>query len=96
MRELAAGETPPNFELRPGDYWIEFAEDVNTVMDRLRKQDAQSAAETWASVSPVEEPTATLAPEIKAPATSDPTPELAPLTTNSPTPTQSIYSDLSL
>jgi hypothetical protein len=42
MRELAAGETPPAFALRPGDYWTEFAENMNIVMERLRQQDQQS------------------------------------------------------
>ncbi len=38
MRELAEGETPPAFTLRPGDFWTEFAENMNTVMERLRQQ----------------------------------------------------------
>lgn len=37
MRELAAGETPPAFTLRPGDYWTEFADNMNIVMVRLRE-----------------------------------------------------------
>ncbi|MDA1049900.1 MAG: hypothetical protein O3C40_05405 [Planctomycetota bacterium] len=42
MRELAAGQTPPAFALRPGDYWTEFAENLNTVMERLRQQDPRT------------------------------------------------------
>ena len=42
MRELAEGETPEAISLRPGDYWSEFAEDINRVMDRLRQQDART------------------------------------------------------
>ena len=38
MRELAEGQTPPAFTLRPGDYWTEFADNMNTVMERLRQQ----------------------------------------------------------
>lgn len=41
MRELAAGETPPAFALRPGDYWMEFADNMNVVMARLREQDQE-------------------------------------------------------
>ena len=44
MRELAAGETPPPFRLRPGDYWDEFADNMNLVMNRLREQESRSHA----------------------------------------------------
>ncbi|HUG68166.1 MAG TPA: hypothetical protein VMM76_10470 [Pirellulaceae bacterium] len=44
MRELAAGESPPEFSLRQGDYWAEFAENMNIVMQRLRQADAPSPA----------------------------------------------------
>ena len=42
MRELAAGESPAAITLRPGDYWTEFADDFNLVMERLRQRDAQT------------------------------------------------------
>jgi hypothetical protein len=44
MRELAAGENPPAITLRPGDYWTEFADDFNMVMERLRQHDSQTHA----------------------------------------------------
>jgi hypothetical protein len=44
MRELAAGENPPDITLRPKDYWMEFAADFNLVMERLRQQDSQTHA----------------------------------------------------
>lgn len=53
MRELAAGETPPPFELRPGDYWTEFADNMNIVMTRLRDQESQSNRTTLAQLTPV-------------------------------------------
>jgi hypothetical protein len=42
MRELAAGESPPTFSLRPGDYWTELADDMNIVLERVRQQDQNS------------------------------------------------------
>jgi len=42
MQELADGETPPPFALRPGDYWTDFANNMNLVMARLRDQETKS------------------------------------------------------
>lgn len=44
MRELAAGENPPEITLRPGDYWMEFASDINLVMERLGHQNSQTSS----------------------------------------------------
>lgn len=41
MRELASGEAPESVKLRPGDFWCEFADDINMVMERLRRQELQ-------------------------------------------------------
>lgn len=46
MRELAEGRSPDAIKLRPGDYWTEFADDFNVVMERLRKQDSHMPAQT--------------------------------------------------
>ena len=100
MRELAAGETPPAIKLRPGDYWTEFAENLNTVMDRLRQpsppsQPAYSAAHAVPSTM---FDVATIEPEADtsrlAPATPLATPIILPL--DSLSTAQNIYSDLSI
>ncbi|MBC8353440.1 MAG: hypothetical protein H8E66_15685 [Planctomycetes bacterium] len=52
MREMAAGETPAAFTLRPGDYWTEFAENMNIVMQRLSEAGAQP--------SPIQSPTSAI------------------------------------
>jgi hypothetical protein len=45
MQQLAAGETPPAIALRPEDYWSEFAENINAVMDLLRQQEFRRVAD---------------------------------------------------
>lgn len=34
-RELAAGEVPPRLKLRPGDFWGDYADDLNAVIARV-------------------------------------------------------------
>ena len=41
LRELAAGERTEAITLRPGDYWVECAESINTVRGRLHEQNSQ-------------------------------------------------------
>jgi hypothetical protein len=84
MRELAAGETPPEFSLRPGDYWTEFAENMNIVMKRLREQDTQARQVSASALPNVEEPGVDL-PVV---------PIIAPL--DGENTTRSIYADLSI
>ena len=37
LREMAGGEEAERVTLRPGDFWIEIAEDLNKVIDRVSK-----------------------------------------------------------
>ncbi len=96
MRELAAGETPPAFELRPGDYWGEFADNMNIVMDRIREQSPQATTSATPIGEPVVNSIAEATPSAEAPATEDPVVDLAPIATDGPATAQSIYSEVSL
>jgi len=96
MRELAAGKTPPAFTLRPGDYWTEFAENFNIVMERLRQHDSQtnstrSPTATTPEVATSKRQSGKVEPDSGTPLTS---PISAPLDGQSTT--HSIYSDLSI
>jgi hypothetical protein len=96
MRELAAGESPPAISLRPGDYWTEFAENMNIVMQRLHQADAPSQTSRRTAVTMPEcdprEPRSNLAhSDLDSPVAS---PLIAPLDDGSIT--RSMYSDLSI
>ncbi len=95
MRELAAGQSPDAIKLRPGDYWTEFAEDFNVVMERLRKQDSQVPTQTKRPAAPATSKPATSEAPAKAaqPAssTSPATPIVPPV--DGETSVQSMYSN---
>jgi len=92
MRQLAAGETPPAITLRPGDYWSEFAENINVVMERLRQQDLQTQKNHPGAKSEV----ALSQPPADAAALDSGTPIVSPsaLPLDGEITTQSIYSDV--
>lgn len=96
MRELAAGETPPAFELRPGDYWAEFAGNMNVVMDRLREQSSQPVTDAIKTPQPSVESNGEASPSTETPASDESILDLAPIKIDGPATAQSIYSEISL
>jgi len=96
MQQLAAGETPPAIALRPEDYWSEFAENINAVMDRLRQQELQAQTTrpptpAMSEVAPSESLSAEVASDSGTPVAS---PTSVPL--DGEITAQSIYSDVSV
>ena len=91
MRQLAAGETPPKISLRPGDYWSEFAENINVVIERLRQQDLQTQ-QTCPAIPEV----AASEPPAEAATVDSSTPNTSPiaLPLDGEPSAQSIYSDV--
>lgn len=43
VRDLNAGEQFHPIRLRKGDFWMEFAEDFNTMVERMEERDKQQA-----------------------------------------------------
>ena len=60
MKQLANGEKPSKIKLRDGDYWTDFVDDLNRVIDQTAnaasaatKQKSESLASTPAPAAPV-------------------------------------------
>lgn len=92
MRELAAGENPSAIKLRPGDYWTEFANDINLVMERLGQPGSPAPHPPTSTKSEVaaSEPPANVADSSSDSPVAAPT--VAPI--DGEATTHSIYSDI--
>lgn len=97
MGELAAGETPNTFALRPGDYWGEFADNFNVVLERIHRLESHDQAADNSRSPESEfaalEPSPTFA---DSDAMADTIADSIDLPLDEEITVQSIYSDLSL
>ena len=88
-KELAHGQTPRPIKLREGDFWSEFADDFNMVIQRCTTTALPARAEAQLAVVPQAAAADEVASQLQPPLSS-PAPVAGPISA------RDIYSDLSV